>query len=164
MALQAGEVGPQRDIAWDVGDPAVQRHRIAPRVAAEKSDGAAVGAQQAEQHANGGGLARAVRAEEAGDVTGRDRQVQPVERLGAAERLVSGRWISTARWVPPPVLARRSDVAVIVISLGRTAERNSFFVLCEKRLVHRRVGHQAVGVELQRGQHHVLGVVAQHGA
>ena len=86
--LQTGEVGPQRDIAWDVGDPPVQRHRIAPWVAAEQPDGAAVGAQQAEQHADGGGLTRAVRAEEAGDVTRRDSQIQTVECLGVAERLV----------------------------------------------------------------------------
>ena len=85
--LQAGQVGPQCHIAGDVGDPAVQRHRVAPRIAAEQSDGAAVGAQQAEQHADGGGLAGAVRSEKPGDVTGRDGQIEAVERLGPPERL-----------------------------------------------------------------------------
>ncbi len=85
--LHAGQVGPQRHIAWHVGDPAVQRHRVAPGIATEQPHGPAVGAQQSQQHADGGGLARAVRAEEAGDITGRDGQVEAVERLGAAERL-----------------------------------------------------------------------------
>ena len=34
----------------------------------------------------------------------------------------------------------------------------------QERVVHRRVGHEAVGEHLQRGQHHVFAVVAQHGA
>src|SRR3954453_13426016 len=71
--------------------------------------------------------------------------------------------ISTAGWVAPLVLARCRDVAVIVISSSRVAERNALFAPGEKRLVHRRVGHQAVGVQLQGGQHHVLGVVAKDG-
>ncbi len=33
--LQAGQVGPQRDITGYVGDAPVQRHRVAPRVATE---------------------------------------------------------------------------------------------------------------------------------
>ncbi len=65
----------------------MQGDRIAPWVAAEQPHGAAVGAQQAEQHANGGGLARSVGAEKAGDVTRRDGQVQTVECLGVTERL-----------------------------------------------------------------------------
>ena len=57
--LKTCEVGPQRHIAGHVGDPPVQCDRVAPGIAAEQSDGAAVGAQQAEQHPDGGGLARA---------------------------------------------------------------------------------------------------------
>ena len=85
--LQTGQVCPQRHIAGHVGDPAVQCDRVAPRIAAEQPHGSAVGAEQAEQHADGGGLARAVRPEKAGDVTWRDGQVEAVERLGTAERL-----------------------------------------------------------------------------
>ena len=36
--------------------------------------------------------------------------------------------------------------------------------LREERVVHRRVGHQAVGVDLEGGQHHLFAVVAQHRA
>ena len=45
-------------------------------------DGAGVGPQQAEQDADGGRLARAVRAEEAVHLARTDGQVEPVERLG----------------------------------------------------------------------------------
>src|SRR6188472_4486232 len=64
-------------------------------------------------------------------------------------------WISTAGAEVLPVLARCIDVAVIVISFRWVTERNALFALREERLVHRRVGEQAVGVELQCGQHHV---------
>jgi hypothetical protein len=43
--LLSSQVGPQRHVARHIGDPAVQRHRVAPRIAAEQSDVAAVGAQ-----------------------------------------------------------------------------------------------------------------------
>ena len=66
----------------------MQLDRVAPRVAAEQPDRAGVGAQQAEQDADGGGLAGAVRAEEAVHLSGGDRQVEPVEGLGGAEGLV----------------------------------------------------------------------------
>jgi hypothetical protein len=62
--LPAGQPWPQRHVAWHVGEPAVQRGGVPPRVAAEQRDLAAVAAQQAEEDADGGGLARAVRAEE----------------------------------------------------------------------------------------------------
>jgi hypothetical protein len=65
----------------------VQPDRVAPGVAVEQPHGSVVGAQQAEQHPNGGGFARAIRSEESGDVTRSDGQVETVERLGAAERL-----------------------------------------------------------------------------
>ena len=85
--LKPGEVGPQRHIARHIGDSAMQTDRVAPRVAAEQAHGSAVGPEQAEQHADGGGLACAVRPEEAGDVTRRDGQVEAVESFRAAERL-----------------------------------------------------------------------------
>src|SRR5689334_1087563 len=85
--LKTGQVGPQRDIAGHVRDAPVQPDSVAPRITAEQPNRAAVGAKQPEQHPDGGGLARTVRAEEAGDVAGCDSQVEAVERPGAAERL-----------------------------------------------------------------------------
>ena len=70
-----------------VGEPAVQRDRVVPRVAAEQRDRARVGAEQPEQHADRRGLARAVRPEEAVHLAGLDDEVEPVERPGRAERL-----------------------------------------------------------------------------
>ena len=58
---------------------------VMPRVATEEPHTSPVGPQQAEQHADRGGLTRSVRTEEAGDVTRRDGQVESVEGLGAAE-------------------------------------------------------------------------------
>ena len=63
--LAAGQVGPQVDVARDVGEPAVQLGGVPPRVAAEQPGAAAVGVQQPEQHPDRGRLAGAVRAEEA---------------------------------------------------------------------------------------------------
>src|SRR4029077_10934149 len=57
------------------------------RVTAEQAGLAAVLAQQAEQDADGGGLARPVRAEEGVHLAGPDGQVKAVERGGPAERL-----------------------------------------------------------------------------
>ena len=68
--LAAGERRPQVHVAGHVREPAVQLGRVAPRVAAEQPDRAGVGAQQAEQHADRGGLAGPVRAEEAMHLAG----------------------------------------------------------------------------------------------
>ena len=74
--------------------------------------------------------------------------------------------ISTATW-PSPWSAHRIGLAVrtvIAISFSLCAERNTFLALLEERLVHRRVAHQPLGVDLERGQHHLLAVVAKHHA
>ena len=55
--------------------------------AAEQAGLAAVLAQQSEQDADGGGFARAVRAEEGVHLAGPDGQVQAVQCGGSAERL-----------------------------------------------------------------------------
>ena len=61
--LAAGELGPQVHVAGHVGEPAVQRDRVAPRVAAEqRRPRPPSAAQQPEQHPDGRGLAGAVRA------------------------------------------------------------------------------------------------------
>ena len=99
--LQAGQVGPQRHIARDVGDSAVQLNGVVPRVAAEQPHGSAVGPQQAEQHADRRGLTRSVRSEESGDISRRDHQVEAVECLGSA------RMISTIPGSRPPIAIAR---------------------------------------------------------
>ncbi len=85
--LAAGEVGPQAHVTGNVGEPAVQGHGVAPGVATEEPGGTGVAALQAEQHPDRGRLPGAVGAEESGDLTGTDGQVQAVERFDGAERL-----------------------------------------------------------------------------
>ena len=65
----------------------MQLGRVAPRVAAEEPDAAAVGAQQPEQHPDRGGLAGAVGAEEAVHLARRGLQVEPVEGRKSPNRL-----------------------------------------------------------------------------
>ena len=77
--LAAGQVGPQVHVARDVGEPAVQVGRVLPRVPTEQSHLAGVGAQQAEQDSEGGGLAGAVGAEEAVHLPPSYLQVETVE-------------------------------------------------------------------------------------
>ena len=72
--LAAAELRPQADLAGDVREPAVQRHRVAPRIAAEELDAPGVGAQQPEQHADRRGLAGAVRSEESVDLAASRRR------------------------------------------------------------------------------------------
>src|SRR6202044_2444054 len=62
--LAAGHRRPERAVAGHVREPAVQGGRVPPGIAAEQGNIAAVLAEQAEQDADRGGLARAVRAEE----------------------------------------------------------------------------------------------------
>jgi hypothetical protein len=57
----------------------VQLDRVAPRVLLKQFDIPGVGTKQAEQHANGRGLARAIRAEKPVDLAGLDRKVQTVQ-------------------------------------------------------------------------------------
>jgi hypothetical protein len=68
----------------------VQPHGVRPGVGAEERGRTAVGPQQAEQHTDGGGLTRAVRAEEAVDLTGLDREIETVEGTDRAEGLRQG--------------------------------------------------------------------------
>src|SRR5690606_28860747 len=85
--LAPGELRPQAGVAGHVGESAVDGDGVAPRVPAEHLGGAGVGAEHAEEDADRRRLARAVRPEEAGDLTGRDREGEPVERTGGAEGL-----------------------------------------------------------------------------
>jgi hypothetical protein len=58
----------------------VQLDRVAPRVAAEQSDLAAVLAQQAEQDADGRRLARTVRSQEGMHLAGANLEIEAVKR------------------------------------------------------------------------------------
>lgn len=89
--LAAGQVGPEVDVPGHVGEAAVECRRVAPGVAAEQADVPGVGPQEAEQDADGGRLARAVRAQEAVHLTGGDLQVEAVEGPRRAERLPQAR-------------------------------------------------------------------------
>ena len=77
--LAAGESRPEAHLARHVGEAAVEGDDVAPRVPAEHLHVAGVRAQQAEQHPDRGGLAGAVRAEEAVHLTAFHLQVQAVE-------------------------------------------------------------------------------------
>ena len=61
----------------DVGDPAVQRHSIAPRVTAKHPGPPAVGTHQTERNADRGGLPGPVRPDKAVDLTRPDTQSSP---------------------------------------------------------------------------------------
>ena len=63
--LAAGQVRPERDVAGDVREPAVQRTASRHGSPPSSRTVAGVGAEQPEQDPDGGRLARAVRAEEA---------------------------------------------------------------------------------------------------
>ena len=86
--LAAREIRPEADIAGHVRDAPVQLDGVAPRVAAEDGRAAAARADEAEQHADGGGLPRAVRAEETVHLAGCDLEVESVECTYAAESLL----------------------------------------------------------------------------
>jgi hypothetical protein len=55
--LSTTELGPQVDVAGDVGEPAMQADGVPPGIGAEEAGPPAVGPQQAEQYPDGRGLA-----------------------------------------------------------------------------------------------------------
>ena len=85
--LAAGEVRPELDVTGYVGEPPVQRDGVVPGIAAQQTDGPAVGAQQSQQHAHRRRLSGTVRAQEAVHLARRDLEVQSVQCTGAAEGL-----------------------------------------------------------------------------
>jgi hypothetical protein len=85
--LAAGEVRPQAHVTRDVGQATVQRDRVRPRVAAQKTRKAGVGAEESEQHADRRRLPRAVGAEEAVHLALGNVEVEAVERPHAPEGL-----------------------------------------------------------------------------
>ena len=85
--LAAGELGPQRDVAGHVGQPAVQRDRVGPRIASEQLDPSAVGPEQAEEDADRRRLAGPVGSEEPVDRPRLDVEVEAVQRRRRPEAL-----------------------------------------------------------------------------
>ena len=122
---------------------------------------AAVGAQQAQQHPDGGGLAAPFGPRKPVMLPGATDRSRPSSALVWPKDLDRPRISTADRSV---VSTRCRDVAVIAISFLGCAERDAFFTLRDERVVHGRVGHQALGVDLERRQHHLLAVVAQHRA
>ena len=74
----------------------------------------AVGREQRRQHVHGRRLPGAVRAEEAVDLAGRDREVDPVDGPRALLELQTSPWASIARSLIGPRLAARDNAAVMV--------------------------------------------------
>ncbi len=74
-----GEVPVETEMLRHVAGLALDRFALAHQVVAEAAATAAIGRQQAADHAQCGRLARAVRTEEAADATLLDRQAQPVD-------------------------------------------------------------------------------------
>ena len=101
--LAAGQARPQGHVAGHVGEPFVQRDRVPPRVAAEQAGRAAVLAQQAEQDADGGGLARSVRPEEGCTSPDRTVRSRPSSAVVRPNDLRSAR--TSIAFVMAPVMA-----------------------------------------------------------
>ena len=86
QVLPAGEVVVNGRVLARQADGRAYLPRLAHDVVAGDQGGAAVGPDQRGQHADGGGLARAVRAEQRADAALGHRQVHPAQRLDLAER------------------------------------------------------------------------------
>ena len=88
---RAGEVLVDRGVLAGEAHPAAHRVGLAHHVVAEDAGLAAVGPQQGGEHPHGGGLAGAVRAEDAVDRAGGHGEVDAVDGPGLAERLHQAR-------------------------------------------------------------------------
>ena len=74
--LPSRQVRPQTDLAGHVGQPAMQRDSVAPRVASKQCDLPGVRAEQPQQQTDGRRLARAVRPEKSVDLASLDSEVR----------------------------------------------------------------------------------------
>ena len=79
QVVGGGEVVVEADRVRQIADAALDRERLARRVVAEHARGAGRDLAQAEQHQDGGGLAGAVRAEQAENLAARDRERDVVD-------------------------------------------------------------------------------------
>ncbi len=85
--LAAGQVRPQCHVPGDVGQPAVQGRYVTPGVQSQHPDGTGIGAQQAQQQPQGGGLAGPVGAQETVHLAGGHVEVQAVQGRHGPEPL-----------------------------------------------------------------------------
>ena len=97
------QVAIEAEALRHVADLQPDARRVAQQVHAETGAAAAIRAQQAAQHADRGGLAAAVAAEEAADLAFRHLQRQPVDHHGAGRNSCAGR---ARRWRAPVIAAR----------------------------------------------------------
>ncbi|MPM24863.1 hypothetical protein SDC9_71351 [bioreactor metagenome] len=80
--LAAGHVVPELHIAGDIGQTPVQLHIVPPGVAAQQLNLPRILFQQAQQNADGGGLARTVGADKAVNAALRHLQINTVQSGG----------------------------------------------------------------------------------
>ena len=85
--LPAGQPVRQCHAVGQHADQCLRRHRIGPDVPAEDPHRAAIGAQQPHRHRQRRGLARPVRPDQAEERTGRNHQVDVIDRYVVAELL-----------------------------------------------------------------------------
>src|SRR5262249_52664548 len=74
-----GQMIVEADLVRQIADTALDRERLAHGIVADHARAAAADLGQAEQHQDGGGLARAVRSEQPEDLAARDREGDPVD-------------------------------------------------------------------------------------
>ena len=100
--LAAGQVRPECDIAWHIGDLAVQGDRVGPGVAAQQAHGSAVGFHHAQQDPDRRRLPGAVGPEETVHLALANRQLEAIERPGLTESLCQivdlDRWPAALNW------------------------------------------------------------------
>ena len=77
--LRTGHRGVQGQVAGQVAEPAMDLDGVAAGIEAKQPGGATGGADLVEEDADGGGLARAVGAEETKDLPGADLQVNALQ-------------------------------------------------------------------------------------
>ena len=150
QVLAHAQVLEQRELLRHVADAAAQCLGLLRDAQAQHFDLAFGRRQQAAQHADGGGLARAVRAEEAVDVRARHGQVDVVDRDQRAEALGQparadgesrgvGHRPLFARTRPAPASPPASRAAVPVqLDFGQIAQARR--VLADQRVVRSEAG------------------------
>ena len=126
--LASGEVRPQVHLARHVGEPPVQRHRVAPGVTAEQAGLTGVGSEEAEQDADRSRLPRAVRPQEA--------RTHPPRRRARGRRAPSSRRRSSRARRPrsPVVMVGPSPMSLVSPGSTLFRRRTSRFALAIAQL------------------------------
>src|SRR3970040_217253 len=128
QVLAYGEVFPQREALRHVADLALDGRGLAQDVVVQAGAFARVGLEQPAQHADGGGLAAAVRTEEAVDLSLRHLQGQVLDHGAVTEGLgqalgVDGDFLhrcTTRGWTSPRLTVTGwPAVSLAVASAGR---------------------------------------------